>query len=1396
MKHHAALGLVLWAATTCVFAQTMLDYSFSTHATGSLESMSSGTTLLLTEGTYHDNDASAVTNIGFNFKFGDTIYTLFSANSNGQIRLGSTAVYGSAISYAPANMPLLVPLSGDNGIRANGKLHYKVVGTAPNRRLVVEWLNVVIPATTSPSNYNFSNFQAWLYETTNRIDFVYGLMFTNSSSSQNRAVFISTSNVSGMVGWVQNITTTITWVNSGTSFSNTLFSGNSTMYNLYGYPDGSRRVFTFNPPDPLAVPNPAILAGPANGATGSSIYSTLAWSSGGGMPTSYDVYWNGSPTPVNITGTTWDPGTLLYSTAYTWQIVPRNANGPALDCPVWSFGTRDNMTVTSFPHTEGFDGTWSGSPPAPAGWTSVNANLDSYKWHQSSLLGYISPSYIAAGEGNTNDYLISPPLDLSAINARIKWWDKCLSSAYSYTYKVLVSTSTDLVPSFTNLLGTYTCNSSNWKKHILNLDAFTGQTVYVAFWQTASSSTSATFGIEDFTVEQMPTSPVFSISPAVSDWDFGELLPGGSRTKTFTITNTGIGTLELTNVSATGAYFSVSSAPGDMSLAAEESTSFTIMYAPLETGAHTGSLNISYNREETAISLCGQCVADQVIYYADLPYLQDFDSLNPPELPLGWADLGPSYTTQLIAANAYSGSNCLGLTVNSYGTGVVALPPLAAGGTDVRIRFMARRLNYGGAGLDVGQLSAPGNPSSFVSLSNLNIYSTEYSEFRVTIPAAPDTLWLAIRADCDNYVFALIDNVTIEELTVPEFSLSPASIWFGEGQHGLPTAWQNVTVTNIGGGILQLGVADIAITGEDSTQFEFDPANLPANLGCNQSVVIPVRMTPLDTGAINASLEISYASQAYQVALSGAGLQEGIICIGTGTSDLGLPIDTYYGFSYSQSMYMQPELNQSNKQIEKIWFYWSGGVYADTAKDWVVYMGHVSWDEFYYSNYWVPSYDLTQVFSGEVFLYEASYWLVITLDTPFPYNNIQNLVIAVDENSAGYEMGATSDFRCSPSTLNRGIKYCSDSVNPWYGDPPTGTLVQGYPNIRLLFADIPALYAPVLTYPANGAADLPAEGFGFTWDPDPGSVPADSYTLYVSDNISTQDAFFATTYVYANAISPLDPGNIPYQLGQTWYWTVVAHAAGYPDAYQWPPYQFTIEPYDYVHLPYEESVDAEQYPAGWTQTYDGTLVYGPWSVVASNSAGGEPCEFRCDWYWGVNGTGRLISPPLHTSGIQDIQVSFRYAFQGLGSAVFPSLKYSHDLITWQDTGWQGPGVLGNSSGTAEVDLNGLDANVTWLGWTMAGDYLGFNFWWLDDFAITVIAGVPEVSMGAAGTLSWAAIPGAAGYNVYSSDDPGGEFTFRGYTTGLTWTDPLVPEERKFYRVTSVLTARAAGEEQK
>ncbi|PID30032.1 MAG: hypothetical protein CSB55_00380 [Candidatus Cloacimonadota bacterium] len=185
-------------------------------------------------------------------------------------------------------------------------------------------------------------------------------------------------------------------------------------------------------------------------------------------------------------------------------------------------------------------------------------------------------------------------------------------------------------------------------------------------------------------------------------------------------------------------------------------------------------------------------------------------------------------------------------------------------------------------------------------------------------------------------------------------------------------------------------------------------------------------------------------------------LSENILQIGNGNlTDKDLPMAPYYIFSYSQSIYLQSEINQSNKLIEKIYYHFNGE--HDFSDEITVYMGHTEKTEFTSENDWIPGSMMTQVYSGTFPLQANDGWYEIDLDQPFVYNNIDNLVIAFDENTESYHY-SSDDFYCTSVENNRSIHYKSDSynVNPEIPDMPEvpGIPSQFIPNIRLQCLDL------------------------------------------------------------------------------------------------------------------------------------------------------------------------------------------------------------------------------------------------------------------------------------------------------------------------------------------------------
>lgn len=1133
--------------------------------------------------------------IGFDFTYGGVVFDRVAINANGWISLGhssltpsvnnaSTSGYtpiGSTTAITPAYLVnRIAPFGRDLQAQTGATLRIETVGTAPNQELVIQWKNYRKWNATGDS----FNFQIRLQQNGNKVVFVYG-SFTNNTTATTAQVGLRGEPATTATNW-KNLSSTTSWTAPAAGGTNSATMTNSTTV----FPP-SGTTYTWAPPVVGAPPNPANIVSPANGAVNVSLTPTLSWASGGGSPTGYDVYFNGSLVSPNQTGTTYVPGTLSYSTAYTWQIIPKNANGDATDCPVWGFTTMADPTITAFPYVQNFDSVT--APALPIGWMAIDNNGDGDAWITYATTPRSAPNaamiYTDYNTAN-DDYLVTPPVVLTG-NQRMKFWTKAQSTSEVDEVAVLLSSTTPTAAAFTIVaLPSFPVNFTTYAEYTVDLSAYSG-THYIAFARKEAPADGWRLYIDDVTIENIPVSPILTLSP--TSWDFGQTVINTAPTKQFSITNTGAGTLEIGSIGISGDYFSLTTNPAPASLTTGQSATFTVQYAPTAVGTHEGTVTINDNRAVTTVDLDGVCV-DPSIYYANLPYTQNFDSVTTPALPFGWSKVGTTGSVYTQSTSSYSAPNCMYIYTPAA---TLALPPVnMATETVLRMKFWARANYTAGDALIVGYLTNPSDASTFTPIQSFTMAGLTYAQYQVTLGAVTGIKYYAIQAGT-LYYSMLIDDVVIEEVPpVPVFSYNPASINFGNVLQNVAAPAQNVTITNTGGGTLNIGAADISITGPQSAMFSYVATNLPAALAAGQSVVIPVSVTVTQQGPVSATLTIanSQSRTNYDVALSATGLPAGTMVYMLGN------IPTAYNTApTTASRSDQPGVLNftvpAGRRITGV-----DTAYSMLAQN-VAYMSEQrSFLVCATNNQTEPA-----VYSG-----------VGSSGGTYAYNRTGLTLANNLTGDVSFELHA---FR----TWGNATGY--EGTNDYYNYIVNGTWM------LIVYTDVipvggPA--APILTYPADEATNLPRTGFNLQWQVNPAGSDPTRYMVYLAgDPTDILESEFQWETVNTT-FNPITEGAFEYYYDDVWYWTVKAiNVHGEAAA---TPIWFEIQSDPAVTtFPWNENFDAAlTVPSGWTTAdVDGAGTNWVGSATYSHSA---PNSFKHGFSTSptTGQNGWLISPPV------------------------------------------------------------------------------------------------------------------------------------------------------------------------
>ena len=159
-------------------------------------------------------------------------------------------------------------------------------------------------------------------------------------------------------------------------------------------------------------------------------------------------------------------------------------------------------------------------------------------------------------------------------------------------------TATDVYTSAVTGMTTQSFSGTGFKNN-LGMHSITGTTSFTARdWPTVNQSANwVTIVVEVKAAAPLPT-PIFSITP--TSHDFGNVITGNSSPQTFTITNTGSGTLDITagGITLTGTnadQFILSAVTYPISLASGISTTVDVAFEPTTAGSKTANLEIVHN---------------------------------------------------------------------------------------------------------------------------------------------------------------------------------------------------------------------------------------------------------------------------------------------------------------------------------------------------------------------------------------------------------------------------------------------------------------------------------------------------------------------------------------------------------------------------------------------------------------------------------------------------------------------------------------------------------------------------------------------------------------------------------------------------------------------------------
>ncbi len=774
--HKLFLFATLIIVPCVIQAQSLGLYTFSTGTdTTKWIDMSSSTQIVTL--TSNGDRVSAVRNIGFSFPFGTGVYTQYSANTDGNLRLGSTATTtsGYATPFSSTNANVNNPkinFFGTNGYGVVGSHYIKALNTVDSDNDSMLCVEFCIGTYATATRNNLYKWQVHLYPSGN-IEIVYGPAPTAPPAASRQPGLCYNSSD----GYYVDGSHTANYFTSGTSWG--IASGN--------WPSPGRYYRFVAPavtcPKPYNMTTSDVSSNSFN-VTWSDTSSSTSWIVQL-IANSQMVYDSlVSDTLVSFVG-------LDAATYYTVRVAGLCDNGDTSGFTTATALTECAM-VTSLPFTQNFDhvtGTSSTSVSTnnlPPCWWYNNTGITSL--YSGYPIVYSSSTYAHSGNNSMRFYTydtpgtygdqtaIMPETDsvlLPLTNLQLSFWMRAHTNSYNSNVVVGVMSNPYDISTFVPVETVYTNYSTTYEHHTVFLANYRGPHGRIAIKAPQPTTGYNYLYIDDIVIDVMPNCPppanvtTANATPGSVDVSWTQYGTANSWTVFYMPTGYTIDSaLSALTYDTTLTLYNL-----------DANTDYTIMVV-----ANCGSEG-SDTTFATFRTLCE--------YIVSLPYTESFDSVSGStstsvtenNLPPCWMyhntgssiDYG-NYPIVYSSNESYSDSNALAFytstTAGTYSDQIAILPPTDPDilpMSELQLSFWMRSTsNTYNSYIVVGVMTNSTDASTFVEVDTFYTNSsTTYTEHTVLMGryrGPHGNIALKAPQPTSSYNALLIDDVTIDHL--------------------------------------------------------------------------------------------------------------------------------------------------------------------------------------------------------------------------------------------------------------------------------------------------------------------------------------------------------------------------------------------------------------------------------------------------------------------------------------------------------------------------------------------------------------------------------------------------------------------------------------------------------